>query len=90
MEPAGMAGSSCNLVSTGARKVGFLITVELLIKYQCLVQRLHRLSSLVVDGVSCLDAHREVLEQGVAAYQAPQPGQVLFTWWWNKEMKRSN
>lgn len=74
----------------GASKVGFLITVELLIKYQFLVQRLHGLSSLAVDGVSCLDAHGEVLEQGVAAHQGPQPRQVVLTWWWNKDMRGSN
>lgn len=54
----------------GDAKVGFLLDAEL---RQCAVQLVRPLPGLAVDGVGGFDAHREVLEESVAAYQASQP-----------------
>lgn len=74
-----VAGISFRVASLrGTSMAGIFSTDILLVVDQSVVQSLHPLSSLVVDSVSCMDSHCQVLEKSIASSQTPEPG--LLPW----------
>lgn len=79
-------GIRSRLVSTDADVAGLLAAAFLLGECQRVAQLFRGLPGLVVDAVGSMDAHGEVLEQGVAPNQAlqPQPLSTLLPLTWRQ------
>lgn len=85
-----VAGISFRVAGVSGPSKGAIFTAHVLrVGDQTVVQRLHPLSSLAIDSISCLNSHCEVLEKSIASSQAPEPNvlswRILLAWWWSDE-----